>query len=226
MSDESKRAFPKRKSYPKTIRSSKRMTPAQWAEAESLWESGQVTLADLAKKFNKAEETFSRYFKGKGLKKGAKAAEHAEKVKEKVADAIADDATVLAQRIRETKEEHYQMARAIGKLTWREVLKAQSGGSIAESTPEFKSLKEAMTVLKLVREERWAVLGLDNPDTENDANLPELVIQELTAEQIEEMQREQEADLGLQSLNIDEGSAISDDEGDDDYDDDGVVEEG
>lgn len=222
---EPKNTFPNpRKSYPKTIRSSKRMRPAQWAEAEALWESGQVTLVDLAKKFDKAEETFSRHFKKKGLKKGAKKDEHAEKVKEKVADAIADDATVLASRIRETKEEHYQMARAIGKLTWREVLKAQTAGSVAASTPEFKSLKEAMTVLKLVREERWAVLGLDNPDTENDANLPDLVIQELTADQIEAMQEEQEKDLALQSLNLDESRAPESDEDEDD--DDLVVEEG
>ena len=220
---EPKKTFPNpRKSYPKTIRSSRRMTPAQWAEAEALWESGQVTLVDLAKKFDKAEETFSRYFKKKGLKKGAKKDEHAEKVKEKVADAITDDATVLASRIRETKEEHYQMARAIGKLTWREVLKAQTNGSVAGSTAEFKSLKEAMTVLKLVREERWAVLGLDNPDTENDANLPDLVIQELTADQIEAMQAAQEEDLALQSLNLEEREG----EEPDDEDEDDVVLEG
>lgn len=200
------------------------MTPAQWAEAEALWESGQVTLADLSKKFEKAEETFSRYFKSKGIKKGAKAAEHAEKVKKEVAEGITDDAAVLASRIRETKEEHYQMARAIGKLTWREVLKAQTSGNIASSTPEFKALKEAMTVLKTVREERWAVLGLDNPDTENDANLPELVIQELTAEQIEAMQRGQEDDLALRSLNLD--SEVGSDHGEDDDEDDIVEEEG
>jgi len=221
---EPKKTFPNpRKSYPKTIRSSKRMTPAQWAEAEALWESGQVTLVDLAKKFDKAEETFSRYFKKKGMKKGAKKEEHAEKVKERVADAIADDATVLASRIRETKEEHYQMARAIGKLTWREVLKAQTAGSVAGSTAEFRSLREAMTVLKLAREERWAVLGLDNPDTENDANLPDLVIQELTAGQIEAMQADQEQDLALQSLNLEEDPMLNED---DDGDEDDVVMEG
>ena len=220
---EPKKPFPNpRKSYPKTIRSSKRMTPAQWAESEALWESGQVTLGDLAKKFDKAEETFSRYFKKKGLKKCAKKDEHAEMVKEKVADSIADDPTELARRIRETKEEHYKMARALGQLAWREVLKAQAGGSMAESTPEFKSLKEAMTVLKLVREERWIVLGLDNPDTENEANLPELVISELTADQIEAMQRSQEDDLAMQSLNLEDIEEIEDD-GSDDRD---VVEEG
>lgn len=219
---EPKKTPPKRKTYPKTIRGSKHMTPAQWAEAEALWEAGQVTLGDLAKKFSKAEETFSRYFKRKGLKKGAKKEEHAEKVKEKVADEIADDATTLAKRIRETKDEHYQMARAMGQLTWREVLNAQKEGrSIATSTPQFKALKEAMTTLKMVREERWAVLGLDNPDTENDANLPELVIQELTAEQIEEMQRIQESDPGMQTLNFEDLPDIDGGDGDD-----VVVEEG
>lgn len=200
------------------------MTIAQWAEAEALWESGQVTLADLGKRFDKAEETFSRYFKKKGISKGSKREALVEKVKDEVSKAIIDDATVLAQRIRETKEEHYQMARALGKLTWREVLNAQKdGNSLAGATPEFKALKEAATVLKIVREERWAVLGLDNPDTENDANLPELIIAELTADQIENMQQEQESELGLQSLDLDDPIMDDDDELDGEDD---VVEEG
>lgn len=208
---------------PATAAHRRKLTPAQWAEAEALWESGQVTLSDLSRKFGKAEETFSRHFSAAGVQKGAKKGEHAEKVKEEVAKNIVDDAAVLATRIRETKEDHYKMAQAIGKLTWKEIVDAQrEGRAVATSLPNLKALNQAMQVLKSVREERWAVLGLDNPDTEADNDLPDLVISELTAEQIEDMQRRQEDEakgLGMADIDLDleEPAEMGDDD---------VVEEG
>lgn len=52
---------------------------------------------------------------------------------------------------------------------------------------EGKALDVAMTTLKKAREERYAVLGLDRDDFVASEDLPELVISELTAEQIEKM---------------------------------------
>lgn len=172
------------------------MTPKQWAEAEALWESGEVTLDELATKFGKHKSNFSRYFAKNGIKHGAKAEEHKKRVSEAVTAASVDDSTILAARIRETKEEHYKMAAGLGKLVWAELLKAKTDHQpMSVATNNLKALDIAATALKKVREERWAILGLDRPDFVDEEGLPELTINELTAEQIDEMRARDEASL-------------------------------
>lgn len=171
----------------------RQMKPKEWAEAEALWESGNVTLAELSKRFGKVEETFSRYFASHGIKKGSKQAQTSEMVKEEVVKSMVDDAKVLSTRIRETKEEHYKMTSAITKLVMNEVLSAKNSGMPYEAKGNnIKALKDAMSVIKMAREERWAILGLDDPDSINEDELPELMISEMTAQQIADMHRKQE----------------------------------
>lgn len=167
---------------------SKRLTPKQWAEAEALWASGEVTLGQLATKFGITEQSLHRHMKAKGIEKGANADKHAKKVAEAVTAAAVDDATVLAARIRETKEEHYKMSSAIAKLAWQEILTAKQNGSpVAVAVNNLKALDSAMNVMTKARMERWAVLGLDRADYVDEEGLPELLISELTAEQIQEL---------------------------------------
>ena len=191
------------------------LTPKQWAEAEALWESGNVTLDDLVKKFGRARSTFERHFSKHKVTRGAKAAATKKRVEEVIVKAAVDDAMILAARVRETKEDHYKMSSGIGKLIWREILNAEKAGApLATALNNIKALKEAATGLKAVREERWAVLGLDRPDAVDPDELPELVISELTADQVQELRdrdhTELEVDADIKDI----------------YDDDAVVEEG
>ncbi|MCY1300238.1 hypothetical protein D9M70_497990 [compost metagenome] len=76
----------------------------------------------------------------------------------------------------------------------------------------LKALDNAMTVLKKAREERYAVLGLDRSDYVDDSALPELVISELTNEQIEAMRdRQEDSDDSLPTLE-EEGELPDEDE--------------
>jgi hypothetical protein len=200
------------------------MTPRQWAEAEALWEVGEVTLDDLAKKFSRDRTVFTRYFKKHGIVKGSKAAARKEEVKEAVAAAGIDEATVLASRIRETKEDHYKMASAVAKLAWAEVLTAKKESKPFSSIKDnLKALDNAMNVLTKARMERYAVLGLDKDDYVDEDGLPELVISELTAAQIEELRNRDEE--GLEA-----GTAVIPDKLDevtgDEEEEDEIVEEG
>jgi transposase-like protein len=171
----------------KTSRS--RLTAAEIAEAVAMYESGTTTLEDLARKFDKVPETFHRLFKRLGVTKGAKAEEMKERVKEEVEKAVVDDAATLAQRIRETKEEHYKVAAALFKLNWNEVLQAKKAGmTLASIAPNLKAIQLAAQNFKLIRDERYAVLGI-NDETGDDDEIPELPIHELTQEQIEEMRK-------------------------------------
>ncbi|MFT4064284.1 hypothetical protein [Paraburkholderia sp.] len=204
---------------PATPEKHSRLTSRQWAEAEALWESGDVTYAQLTARFGKHKSTFVDHFRRKGVRRGSKKEEHAAAVKEEVKKASIDEATVLAARIKETKEEHYKMASGLAKLTWNEILKAKADGlPFGSVLNNLKSLDSAMTVLKKAREERWAVLGLDKDTGLDEDGLPELVISELTADQIEALRNRDEEDMG--ESEIDTVNAELDDL------DDEVVEEG
>lgn len=205
---------------------SSRLTPKQWAEAEALWESGEVTLEDLANKFSKHKSNFSRHFDKKGIKRGAKAEVHKKRVAEAVTAAGVDDATVTASRIRETKEEHYKMASGLAKLIWSEILTTKTKEQpLSVATANLKALDLAATGLERLRKERWAILGLDRSDYIDGDVIPELVISELTAEQIQALQMKDIEDVGLSV-----GDAVQElpQEGEDPTDDDenDVVSEG
>jgi DNA invertase Pin-like site-specific DNA recombinase len=200
------------------------LTPKQWAEAEALWTSGAVTYEDLVKKYGKSISTFERHFKSKGLSKGASAAAVKKKVEERLASNTIDEATVIAARIKETKEQHYSWSTNLAKLAWNEILTAKSNGHpVATVMNNLKSLGAAANVIKAMREERWAVLGLDRPDAVDPADLPELLIAELTAEQIQELRDRDHSEI---DDIIAPPAATGDEDDDDPESSDDVVEEG
>lgn len=206
------------------VKTPTRMTPRQWAEAEALWEAGEVTLDDLAARFDKDRSAFVRYFKKHGIVKGSRAAARKEEVKEAVAAAGIDEATVLANRIRETKEDHYKMSSALAKLVWAEVLTAKKDEKPFSAIKDnLKALDNAMNVLMKARMERFAILGLDKDDYVDEDGLPELVISELTAAQIEELRNRDEEGLEAGTAVIPE---TLQEEIEDEDEEDGVVEEG
>ncbi len=62
-------------------------------------------------------------------KAGVKYRQNAEQHRAKIADAVqqaaTEEASLHAQRIRETKNEHYAISQNIAKLVWQEVLTAK-----------------------------------------------------------------------------------------------------
>lgn len=165
-----------------------KLTAKERREAAALWEAGEITLEELGRRFDRHPQTFNKYFAKNGIKKGSKADKLKAKVEERVQQDAANDAAIIAARIKETKEEHYKMASGLAKLTWAELLKAKKDGvPVGAVLNNLKALDSAMSTLKKAREERYAVLGLDRPDAIDENDVPELVIQELTAEQIAQL---------------------------------------
>lgn len=205
-----------------------RLTAKQWAEAEALWAAGNITLDGLAAKFKVDRSTFNRHFVKKGIVKGSKQDEQAKAIAAKVAADSVAEATLVAARIRETKEEHYKMSSALAKLTWNEILKTkQDGTPVSTALNNLKALDSAMNVLKKAREERWAVLGLDRPDAVDPDELPELIVSELTAEQIKQLRDREFNELdAIEDTKTKSKDRQSEDDDDDDESLDGVVEEG
>lgn len=213
-------------------KASDRLPAKEWAKIEALWEEGDTTYADLVKKYGKSVSTFERHFKKHKIVKGKRREERKKKADEKLTQAAIDDATVLANRIRETKEEHYRMSSAVARLTWNEILAAKNEGrAVATALNNLKALDAAATVLKKVREERFAVLGLDRNDTVNPDEVPELVISELTAEQIEELRKRDHMETDDKPPPSTEGGAAAGVDPDEDLSDepeadDEIVDEG
>lgn len=194
---------------------SRALTPAEKAEAVSLWRSGNVTLAELEKKFKRRPETFSRLFKDMGVKKGEAAAEVQEKVARQVEARMLNDAEETASRIAKAKDEHYRMSSGIAKLAWTEIAKAR-----AENKP-LSSLKETMQTLQLAastisksREEVWKVLQIEKFDENDEDNgLPELTIRELTHEEVKTMQA---VHVPGNDMDIEDGADVIEFPGDED----------
>jgi hypothetical protein len=113
----------------------------------------------------------------------------AEKIRKKVEDELekahVEDTAIIVARIRETKEEHYKMVSGLGKLTWAEILNAkQKNLPVSSVAANLKALETAIGNIKKIREEKWAILGLDKEDITEDEGLPDLVVSELTADEV------------------------------------------
>lgn len=162
--------------------------PKQWAEAEALWALGEATRDEIAKKLDVTPTAVSLHMKKVGVKRGSKAEEHRRRIAEQVTDAATGDAAIYAQRIKETKDDHYMMSRTLARMTWEELANCKKTGSpLSVATSNLKAIESAMAIISKARQERWAILGLDRPDAVDTNELPELVIEELTAEQIEDL---------------------------------------
>lgn len=190
----------------KTVK--KKLTEAKWTEAEALWSTGEFQLAELSERFGVRPETLSRRFKKNGVKKGEMPV--AEAVKEAVTAAVVDDATVLIARVRETKEEHYKWAKIISGMAMKEVASAsKEGKAIASAHPNLKALQTCMQIVDQGYKSRASILGIDGEEDELD-QIPELVVSELSQEQIEEMRVAQEQDEFDQLAEEEIGDSLTD----------------
>lgn len=201
-----------------------RLTTRQWAEAEALWARGEVTLTQLSERYGKDVSAFTKHFRKKGLEKGSKAAEVKEKVEAAIDREMVSEAEITAQRVRETKDEHYKMSKVLSQMAFSEVIQAKKSGiQLGAIIANLKAIESAMNTVKKGREERYAVLGLDNGEFIDDEQIPVLNVSDLTEEEIFQIQHGKDGidDIPAEDLELDAG--LDEEEGDDE---DGVVEEG
>ncbi len=200
-----------------------RLTTRQWAEAEALWARGEVTLSQLSERYGKDVSAFTKHFRKKGLEKGSKSAEVKEKVEAAIDREMVTEAEITAQRVRETKDEHYKMSKALSQMAFSEVLQAKKSGiQLGAIIANLKAIESAMNTVKKGREERYAVLGLDNGEFIDDEQIPVLNVSDLTEEEIFEIQNGKD---GIDDI-PEEDLEIEDPDDESEEDEDGVVEEG
>ncbi|AKL03821.1 DNA-binding protein [Klebsiella michiganensis] len=188
-----------------------RLSPAQWAEIEAKWRSGEYTLSMLEEEYGTRSETFSRYFKKKGIAKGS------DSVGEMIRESLKSDAEIRAraraQKIEERKESYDTWAQNIGRLTMKEVLSAtREGKPLALIEDNIKSLQRASAVIQKCFDVTSRALGLEKDDDISD-EIPNLVFGELTSAQVSELKKMDEDNLVDDVEMLD--AFDEDDEGDD-----------
>jgi hypothetical protein len=162
-----------------------RLTPADWATIEEMWASGTVTLEQLAEQFLVNPTFLSRELSKRGVKKGIKSRELAAAATEKVRETLVDVHAQKMKRVAETKDEHYQFAQTLAKLTFQIIAnKVKNKQSIHGARDDIRTIKDAMTAISIARDERFRVLGLDRDENTGD-EIPALIVTEMTAAEIE-----------------------------------------
>lgn len=183
----------------------RRLTPKEWAKAEAMYESGEFTLDQIAEEFNVHTITVQRRMKSRGIEKGSRADAVKRRMNEKMNKEIDEDAEILKQRIKETKEEHYRLNKAIdGRITREIVMADQDGRHLATSINNVKTLKLIAETLKITRESRYTILGIDVENGAND-ELPTLEVREMWEEEIEAIRNQQDAqakEMGLDEEDV------------------------
>jgi len=177
------------------------LTPAEWAEVVTLWELGKVTLSDLSDKFKISPAGLSKGLKKRGAVKGSRAREVSEAVAKTVLKETAEEALTAAEerqaKINETRKSHYDYAKMLSQQIVGRLAKAQQEKRPFETEiGNIKTLRLAAQGLATLRQERFAILDADKALDQDE--LPELVIRDLTDDEITKLRNVDTADDGLE----------------------------
>lgn len=191
------------------VAGSKSLLPKEKAEAVALWRSGKVTLEDLATKFKKRPETFSRLFKKMGVKKGEAIADAAREMEKAAVVAAISDTEETLRRIKLARDEHFKMSTGLAKMAWAQVVRAhQAEIPLAKIKDDLAALKIASDVIGNSRKELFEILNVEKHDKVVDEDdLPELTVRELTNDEIDQLRATPEddgLDTDVTDLDLDE----------------------
>jgi hypothetical protein len=168
----------------------KRMSPTEWAQARAFWETGEITLEELAVRFDVTQRALQAHFRKHSTIKGSKAKELATAVQEAVFADIFEDPVALRAKGRDARSAAFENAGRIERLVMAQVdesLKDPANAYRAASA--IRALSLAAQAIERTHKIRWAALGLDQ--AQDSEELPELIIRDLTEEELSEIRREQ-----------------------------------
>lgn len=164
----------------------KRLSETEWAEVVSLWETGEVTLDGLSKRYRITTRGLSKGLRDRGATKGSKAGEIAKAVTERVAAAAAESAVssfenLRKPRIEKIKNQYYELRESIQKLVQNELSKAiRDKLPLSSANANLIALDRASRILQMNRDELYVLLDVEN--SVDEATLPTLNVRAMTEE--------------------------------------------
>lgn len=183
----------------------KRLNPAEMAESIALWRTGMHTLDELAARFGRDRTVFLRLFKAQGIAKGASSVEVTRKITAAVESASMLEIELITKRIKDTKDEHYKICSGLTKLTWELIVKCREDKkSFTTILTDLKSLKYAADTFRITRAEKYVLLGLNEKEAVDDDEVGDLIVQEITQAEIQEMHKGQSSIEDLRLIDVEE----------------------
>ena len=184
-------------------------------EMVTLYESGNYTQDELAKKFGVSGPTVNKILKFNNAQKGISGTEIVERVKKQIDSEYSIEKEKYSKDVKTSKNESLIWARMVGLALGKEVQKliqAQNVKDVEEISLRIKTLKEASIGFGNVMSQRWKSLNIDY--VQEDDSIPNLVIEDLTEEKLKEIhkrtrfqnqaiiQEEQEETLDIEKLRV------------------------
>lgn len=174
-----------------------RLSPAAWAQVEAEWQSGEFTLAVLADKHGVTTRAIQLHIAKRGIVKGEAAKAIALDVKARVFAATLPDADAAADRALRIREATFRNAEIVEAMILERL-----EGAAADPTTTFaasaaiKMLANAAQALERLHALKKTALGLGDDDHLN-ADLPTLALIDLSAEEITELQGDDDDDVKM-----------------------------
>ncbi|KQT77980.1 hypothetical protein [Methylobacterium sp. Leaf466] len=171
-----------------------RLAPSIWAEIVAQWETGEFTLEQLSHQHGVTVRGIQMHLAKNKVTKGSQAKVVASKVMARVYEETLPDVDATVQRAIDTRETAYRNAVAIENMIIERLEGAAADpGTTFAAASAIKMLGIAAAALERLHGLKRAALGL-NDDSLIDDDLPTLQIQDLSAEEITEMHRNQHED--------------------------------
>lgn len=167
----------------------RRMTEAEFAAASAHWEAGTHRLDELAEMYGVNPDSLKKRF----FRAGVKRASRIEDATTATREAIRTKEDERAEKAEQTRRERYDWARALGITTMKKIQETQkTGGRYVSILEDLKALNFALRNINISAEERWKALGLDKDQLDSE-ELTELMVTELTADDLQRLQQGHDA---------------------------------
>lgn len=169
----------------------------RWIEIEALWSAGAATLTELSQRFGVTERTLQARFARRGIEKGAAAAALAIEVTARVQAERAADVEDLVERARVIRDATYTAAEKVERMIVASLdAAATDPGQTYAAAASIKMLANAAAALERLHGLKKSALGI-NDDDMNNAELPVLLLRDLSSADIERMRQEEDDDADI-----------------------------
>lgn len=180
-----------------------RLSPAQWAEVDAIWELGDATLSELAERFGVSTRALQAHFEKNGIVKGSKGREWAAEIKAEIFTRSLDSKGDIVRLANETHRRTFLNASTVEDMLNKQLEHLAANPAEAYRTAAVvKTLSLAAQAMERLHSLKSAALGIDKDDRMGE-ELPGLVIRDLTPEEIHHLRRKHREEYGIVELDDD-----------------------
>lgn len=167
----------------------RKLTPLEWEEVTTLWESGSVTLDDLVVKFGVSRTALYDGLKRRGSVKGIRAKEYAKRTE----DALKSDTALRAEEVTKFREKYHGFGDFLMNVTMMEIKRMATE---SPRTPETQRkmmhhLKMGADIFAKIRDQKFHLYDLYN-EREEGEDIPEIAVAQYSPEQLAAIRKSQE----------------------------------